>query len=823
MRIPSYRPSYRPLSIALPPLSASARPRPDDDARLPPVAPPTNIAGTACLWKEYLDAAPDSAAVASDATGGAAPGRNVVPADNSADLPTCSEDEWAKNPDGGRPDLRRFDNATGQAVPYVSIDGNGSFEGKYKYWPDCKDFETDIHTTCAELGEPACPYKPRKDSSLLCEWKAKGASNWMVDTTFNGAPVGSSSRSNSANKGAAGDWLRMAFHDSGQFFLDGRHGSGDDASLWYEVNKDTTSPKFRANFEMAAQTFDTRKKVFRPLNRCGAKPEEACRFPCEEICGYKDTSTFAHFNPTTGSVDVSSASDCYGGFSSDEEAAVVEVYAGEEPALKTAERSAPGGGDVLTAPRPRGGGGAASSGSRPASRTTPVARLTTASHGAGDAVAARLASRDSPGRSLLEAGGAGRLGHHAHDKTTTHDKLGGPDPFASWVDNWDPTSSWRPGGSSNLSLVECYGQCTNRCNNTMTREAESDSTFNTTSGSVSCVVSMADSIQYAAASAVEVTNGPKVLKYIKPGRCDAATLDATFGLPSPHTQSVKDMITGIPFFKNCHCGGSEQLTTLSGSHTLGHAHSRKISQECEDLIPGSTERSRNMDVTPFTFDNEYWKALVTAKCPGRPGSWKRIRMDQYPSCTSPYLTDDWAKSQGFENATHMFTSENVFPINQTLQKIYEGSLFYETSPGDLNNDLATCVNVTSSNENTCSSTVCATAGCQTLEDVAGCACDACDHDPLAHCTAKSTCGTFHSDQMLWATRETSERVLLYANDQDAFFKDWVNAHVRMAHVGCESCGPGSHETPNPCQHHDGGHRDRGHSTNARTNERTRRR
>ena len=697
--------------------------------------------------------------------------------------------------------MRRFDNATGLAVQNFSIDGDGSFKGKYKYWPDCKDFETDIHTTCAELGEPACPYKPRKDSSLLCEWKAKGASNWMVDTTFNGAPVGSQSRSNSANKGAAGDWLRMAFHDSGQFYLDGKHGSGDDASLWYEVNKDTTSPKFRANFEMAAQTFDTRKKVFRPLNRCGAKPEEACRFPCEEICGYKDPRTFAHFNPTTGSVDVSSASDCYGGFSSDEGAAVVEVNAVNDPALKTAEQSAPGGGDVLTAPRPRDGGGAASSGSPPASRTTPVARLKTASHGAGDAVATRLASRDEPGRSLLEASDAGRrpFGHQKMGrpdkttKTTKHDKLGRSDPFASWVDNWDPNSSWRPGGSSNLSQVMCYGQCMNQCNNTMTLEAEeSDSTFNATSGSVSCVVSMADSIQYAAASAVEVTDGPKVLKYIKPGRCDAATLDATFGLPSPHTQSVKDMITEIPFFKDCHCGGSKHLTTLSGSHTLGHAHSRKISQECEDLIQGSTERSRNMDVTPFTFDNEYWKALVTAKCPGRPGSWRRIRMNQYPSCTSPYLTDDWAKSQDFENATA--TSKAVF--NETLQKIYDGSLFYEKSPGDSINNLATCVNVTSSNENTCSSTVCAT-GCQTLEVVAGCACDTCDHDPLAHCTAKSTCGTFHSDQMLWATLETSEQVQIYADDQEAFFKDWVDAHVRMAHVGCESCGTGSHEK-DPC-------------------------
>jgi hypothetical protein len=38
------------------------------------------------------------------------------------------------------------------------------------------------------------------------------------------------------------------------------------------------------------------------------------------------------------------------------------------------------------------------------------------------------------------------------------------------------------------------------------------------------------------------------------------------------------MTTQIPFFKPCHCGGSELLTTLSGSHTLGHAHSRMINQ-----------------------------------------------------------------------------------------------------------------------------------------------------------------------------------------------------------------------------------------------------
>jgi hypothetical protein len=52
--------------------------------------------------------------------------------------------------------------------------------------------------------------------------------------------------------------------------------------------------------------------------------------------------------------------------------------------------------------------------------------------------------------------------------------------------------------------------------------------------------------------------------------------------------------------------------------------------------------------------------------------------------------------------------------------------------------------------------------------------------------------------MLWATRETSRQVQLYANDQEAFFKDWMNAHVRMAHVGCESCGVGSHADADPC-------------------------
>jgi hypothetical protein len=75
--------------------------------------------------------------------------------------------------------------AAGEAIPKDDYDGNGSHYGKYKYWPDCSDFETDIQTTCAELDRTTCPLKEAQ-SSLLCEWKAKGATDWMVKTTFFG-------------------------------------------------------------------------------------------------------------------------------------------------------------------------------------------------------------------------------------------------------------------------------------------------------------------------------------------------------------------------------------------------------------------------------------------------------------------------------------------------------------------------------------------------------------------------------------------------------------------------------------------------------------
>lgn len=78
-------------------------------------------------------------------------------------------------------------------------------------------------------------------------------------------------------------------------------------------------------------------------------------------------------------------------------------------------------------------------------------------------------------------------------------------------------------------------------------------------------------------------------------------------------------------------------------------------------------------------------------------------------------------------------------------------------------------------------------------------CILCEPGPQkSHCTGRATCGTFHSDQMLWATKETAHLVLMYANSQDEFFKDYEEAHVRMAHIGCEFCGPNSHLKIDTC-------------------------
>ena len=754
------------------PFSPPLRP----DHRAPP--PPARAAspeGTACLWQEYHAEGDAAKAVVS----GSEKNGRVEPGgpDDSAELPSCDETQWANNPDGGRPELRRFEN--GEPVANATIDGNGTFNGKYTFWPDCEDFETDIETTCAGLGRDFCPYQPLQ-SSVLCEWKAKGATNWMTNATFNGAGT------TPANKGSAGDWLRMGFHDAGQFFVDDAFGRGDDGSLWYEVNKKTANPIWRPNFEMAAQTFDTRKKVYRPLNRCGATPSEACRYPCEELCEYKDETLFPHFNPD-GSVSVPSKYKCYSSSSSDPEPA--------DPGALLGPEEEPGG--LSTFEAQRSGFAGATSSPRPRARAASVDRPKDSARTTG---AAGSSSRSSGGaaRGLLQQESSSRFHHHhnAHHSRP-------PGAFASWLGRWDPYGRWK-----NAEPATCYSSCKSSCedwflnNSTRPSRIRDEMGFDASDSRgdrVQCVVPFADALQYAAASAVEVTGGPKLVRDVRPGRCDASGPDPTIILPSPHTMSVKDMLERVPFFAPCHCGGEWHLTAISGAHTLGHAHSRRISAACENLIEGSTERSRNMDTTPFTFDNEYWRGLVRATCEADQRSWHgfdargRPGMREYPTCTKPYLTDDWAKQQTppwreFANGTDGVDRGGL----------YERSLFYDTMDASRESP-AVCVNVTSSNENTCSNTTCGPpSGCATLLEVAKCACDPCDHDDVTHCTAAATCGTFHSDHMLWATRETAAQVRRYADDQGAFFADYARAHLRMAHVGCEPCGGASDHLWNRC-------------------------
>ena len=94
----------------------------------------------------------------------------------------------------------------------------------------------------------------------------------------------------------------------------------------------------------------------------------------------------------------------------------------------------------------------------------------------------------------------------------------------------------------------------------------------------------------------------------------------------------------IPFFKQCHCGGTSHLVALSGAHTLGHAHSRHVTDWCvEESLP-NTENARNMDTTPGVFDNTYWKHVTRAECPRH-----RKRANHYDRCTAPYLADSYAQ------------------------------------------------------------------------------------------------------------------------------------------------------------------------------------
>ena len=98
---------------------------------------------------------------------------------------------------------------------------------------DGEDLEPDINTTCAEMGRDHCPYDANYErASILCEWKAKGATNWMVRSTVRGYPYVTEGDAVSGDPLAAADWLRIAFHETGQFMWNNQRGTGDDGSFW---------------------------------------------------------------------------------------------------------------------------------------------------------------------------------------------------------------------------------------------------------------------------------------------------------------------------------------------------------------------------------------------------------------------------------------------------------------------------------------------------------------------------------------------------------------------------------------------------------------
>lgn len=700
---------------------------------------------------------------------------------------------------------------------------------KYRYWPgkpserlsrsflvrrshrdifsdapptDSSDCEEDIHTTCAELGREHCPYDAdHVDSSILCEWKAKGLTNWMVRSTVIGAPFVTEGEEGMKGDGlAAADWLRMAFHESGQFQAkswDGTPARGDDGSFWYETNRDTAPEIFAANAEMWEQTLDSREKVYRTVNRCHTDAAEACRYPCEEVCGYVDTTLFPGFNK-----DGSAASCSSGGEPEQPEPPEADLQAAHVEGSRAAA-----GADA------RGAGAATVAARRPVPETFLTAGR---SAGATSAPQSARAARQSAGRGrrLL---GRRRESHHDHSHHDDSYAIG--DPLPEGFDTPFDASAARaslPDGEA------CYQQCNASCvahfdDSKMASEpgyyqpeSASSSGSGSGSGRVQCAVSFADVLQYAGAASVEVTGGPKLLRHVRSGRCDAQSADETFILPAPHSQSVQDMVDTIPFYKECQCAGMKHLVALMGSHTLGHAHSRKISDACAAATLPNTENARNMDTTPATFDNAYWKHVTRAECPRF-----RVRAERYDSCTAPYLTDAFAEESWprLRQTTQSCAGDS---FNNTVD-----TLWYDREGNTCDPDpVFRCANVTSINENTCSESVCP-SGCVSPEESTECTCDPCggpwESEALSdktHCTGAATCGTFHSDQMLWATKETHKQVGLYARDQDAFFKNYAIAHVRMAHVGCEACGLGTDLTVDPCaaaeEEHEHNWRDRWH-------------
>ena len=75
----------------------------------------------------------------------------------------------------------------------------------------------------------------------------------MVRSTVLGYPFVTEGEGKKGDKLAAADWLRIAFHEAGQFQAkawNDAQAPGDDGSFWYEANKKTAPAIFAANFEM---------------------------------------------------------------------------------------------------------------------------------------------------------------------------------------------------------------------------------------------------------------------------------------------------------------------------------------------------------------------------------------------------------------------------------------------------------------------------------------------------------------------------------------------------------------------------------------------
>ncbi len=179
----------------------------------------------------------------------------------------------------------------------------------------------------------------------------------------------------------------------------------------------------------------------------------------------------------------------------------------------------------------------------------------------------------------------------------------------------------------------------------------------------------------------------------QPGRCDAAGPDGAFILPSSIGQSVADMVNTIPFFKQCHCGGTSHLVALTGAHTLGHAHSRHVTDWCVEQSLPNTENSRNLDATPGVFDNTFWKHVTRAECPRH-----RERANHYGRCTAPYLADSYAQT----------TWPRLQPTKQDCDEPYawnntNDTLWYDRwgDTCDPREQPSKCANVTSLDIGTC--------------------------------------------------------------------------------------------------------------------------